>query len=354
VNYGGSQTYTITPNAGYKVAGVIVDGTAIGAVTTYSFSTVTGNHTISATYSALPTYSLTIGLGIGTTGTPATTTSYPQGTVVNYNYALQTGYQNLQVTLDGSPVAASGTVTMNGAHTLATTAQIQSFTITATAGANGTINPSGTTTVNYGGSQTYTITPNAGYKVAGVIVNGINVGVQTSFTVSNVTSNSTISVTFSQIQYTITVIRDLIGSTGNPAGTYTIGTQVAYSIDGQLGFGNVIVKIDGVTISPTSITNAQTQIYSGTILMNADHTVVITAKPFVSAVTYPGSYVAIWGANFGTNGNGATSVSINGISVPFSFGPNSSLTCQLPGSVPPGGPWTVSVVTPNGSAAGSY
>jgi len=37
---------------------------------------------------------------------------------------LQPGYQSLVVTLDGAPVAASGTVTMNGAHILAVSATV--------------------------------------------------------------------------------------------------------------------------------------------------------------------------------------------------------------------------------------
>ncbi len=44
------QTFTITPEANYYVADVLVDGSPAGAVTTYKFSGVTGNHTISATF----------------------------------------------------------------------------------------------------------------------------------------------------------------------------------------------------------------------------------------------------------------------------------------------------------------
>jgi hypothetical protein len=48
------------------------------------------------------------------------------------------------------------------------------YTITATAGDNGTIEPIGNTTVNYGASQTYTITPNAGYEILQVLVDDVN------------------------------------------------------------------------------------------------------------------------------------------------------------------------------------
>ena len=50
VNYGGSQSYTITPDAGYHIADVLVDGSSVGAVTSYNFTNVTANHTISASF----------------------------------------------------------------------------------------------------------------------------------------------------------------------------------------------------------------------------------------------------------------------------------------------------------------
>ena len=52
VNAGSNQTFTITPSSGYTVSGVTVDGSSVGAVTSYTFSNVTANHTINATFTA--------------------------------------------------------------------------------------------------------------------------------------------------------------------------------------------------------------------------------------------------------------------------------------------------------------
>lgn len=52
---GNSITFTIVPSSGYKVQNVKVDGVAIGAKTTYTFSNVTANHSIYATFAALTT-----------------------------------------------------------------------------------------------------------------------------------------------------------------------------------------------------------------------------------------------------------------------------------------------------------
>ena len=50
VKEGESQTFTITPMAGYAISAVLVDGTSVGAVTSYTFENVTGSHTIEARF----------------------------------------------------------------------------------------------------------------------------------------------------------------------------------------------------------------------------------------------------------------------------------------------------------------
>ena len=70
------------------------------------------------------------------------------------------------------------------------------FTVTATAGANGSVTPSGATTVAVGNDETYTIKPNAGYHVADVLVDGSSVGAVTTYTFKNVAEDHTISATF--------------------------------------------------------------------------------------------------------------------------------------------------------------
>ena len=73
------------------------------------------------------------------------------------------------------------------------------YTITASAGANGSISPNGTTAVCQGANQTYTITPASGYHISGVLVDGVsNAGAISSgtYTFSNVTAAHTINVSF--------------------------------------------------------------------------------------------------------------------------------------------------------------
>ena len=69
-------------------------------------------------------------------------------------------------------------------------------TIKATSGANGSISPSGWASVREGWDQTFTITPDKGYAVAKVLVDGKSVGAVTSYTFKNVTKDHTIEAVF--------------------------------------------------------------------------------------------------------------------------------------------------------------
>ena len=70
------------------------------------------------------------------------------------------------------------------------------YTIKATAGTNGSISPSGWTSVRDGRDQTFTITPDKGYAVAKVLVDGKSVGAVKSYTFKNVTKDHTIEAIF--------------------------------------------------------------------------------------------------------------------------------------------------------------
>ena len=122
---GSNKSFVITPNLGYHIADIIVDGVSkmpdslrksIESTSyTYTFSNVTSNHTIQAVF-------------------------------------------------------APG---------------VLQYVITATAGTGGTITPSGDVFVPQFGSQTFTITPDTGYGIKDVLVDGVSVGAVSTYTFDN-------------------------------------------------------------------------------------------------------------------------------------------------------------------------
>ena len=89
MNYGASQTFTITPNTGYHILDVGVDGLSQGALTSYTFNNVTANHTITAAFT-INTYTLTVnyaGNGGGIVSIDPPGSAFGHGTIVTLTAA---------------------------------------------------------------------------------------------------------------------------------------------------------------------------------------------------------------------------------------------------------------------------
>jgi len=71
-----------------------------------------------------------------------------------------------------------------------------SFTISASSGQGGSISPGGTSAISAGGSKTFIITPNSGYAVSSVRVDGANCGATSTYQFTNVSANHTIRASF--------------------------------------------------------------------------------------------------------------------------------------------------------------
>lgn len=98
------------------------------------------------------------------------------------------------------------------------------YTITASAGSHGSISPSGDVTVNQGSDKPFTITPDTGYQIEDVLVDGSSVGAVSSYTFINVTEDHTISATFIIEENGTYALRDI-----GPAGGYIFYDKGSYS-----------------------------------------------------------------------------------------------------------------------------
>ena len=198
VNCGSDISYTITTDPCYSVADVIVDGNSVGAVSSFTFTNVNQNHTITASFIVTP-YTITVSSGANGSISPATGT-VSCGSDATYTITPNACYSIADVVVDGVSVGATPTYTFTNVsndHTISATFAIITYTITATTGANGSVTPSGISVVNCGSNNSYTITPNACYSVADVIVDGVSVGAVSSYDFNNTAANHTISATFS-------------------------------------------------------------------------------------------------------------------------------------------------------------
>ena len=103
-----------------------------------------------------------------------------------------------------------------------------SFTITASAGAGGTISPSGDVVVSRGADQAFSIAPDGAHHVLDVLVDGVSVGAQTAYTFHDVTAAHTIAASFSGDSFSVTATATGRGGvTKSPdQATYAYGSTV--------------------------------------------------------------------------------------------------------------------------------
>jgi hypothetical protein len=256
VNSGANQTITISPNTGYGIANVVVDGTSVGAVSTYTFTNVTANHTISASFS-INTYTITPTAGTGGSISPASAASVNSGANQTITISPNSGYHLVNVLVDGTSVGAVSTYTFTNVtanHTISATFSINTYTVTPSVGTGGVISPASAASVNSGANQTITISPNTGYGIANVLVDGTSVGAVSTYTFTNVTANHTISATFSINTYTIIASVSGIGGTMFPSAALTVpsGGNGTFTITCDAGYHVADIMVDGITAGPVS------------------------------------------------------------------------------------------------------
>lgn len=212
---GDDQPFTITPSEGYEIADVLVDGASVGAVTSYTFSDVQADHTISVTFKEPEAVTHTITATAGSNGSisPSGTVTVEDGTDQTFTITPSEGFEIADVLVDGASVGAVSSYTfenVTGDHTIAATFARDSggggvvtptqYTITAEAGDGGSINPDGRVRVDRGDDQTFRITPDDGYEIADVLVDGESVGAVSSYTFEDVRANHTIEVVFEAVE----------------------------------------------------------------------------------------------------------------------------------------------------------
>jgi hypothetical protein len=162
------------------------------------------------------------------TGTPPSVTSVTYVNPTTLQVTLNTvgasanltgEFYTLNVTNPDGQVASGAIVRVTPA----------SATLTASAGAGGSISPSGATVVTYGQNQSYTITPDACYTIADVLVDGVSVGAVSSYTFNNVSADHTIAASFNAgITGQVTGLTVQQVKTGNTPG-HTTGVKVQYT-----------------------------------------------------------------------------------------------------------------------------
>lgn len=160
---------------------------------TYGRGTWESNLNNAATY--------TIKASAGTNGTisPDGKVSVAAGANQTFTITPNPTHRIVDVIVDSVSLGAISSYTFTNVtsdHIIRAKFDENTVTINATAGANGTISPSGDVDVVLGASQTFNITPNAGYLIENVTVDNVSKGPISTFTFTNVVEKHKIRATF--------------------------------------------------------------------------------------------------------------------------------------------------------------
>jgi hypothetical protein len=282
VTYGSSQIFNISPNVGYSILDVKVDGVSKGNISSYTFSNITTDHTIKASFSITMTITATAenGGSISPSGNVKVNYGSNQTFNINPNADAVGWYSILDVKVDDVSKGNISSYTFTNVttdHTIKAIFSIDTFTITPTTEGGGSISPSGKIKVNYRSSQTFNISPNAGYSILDVKVDGVSKGNISSYTFSNITTDHTIKASFS-ITMTITATAESGGSI-SPLGNVKVayGSSQTFNIVPNTGYNISDVQIDGVSkgnISSYTFSNVTT-----------DHTITVSFSITIFTIT---------------------------------------------------------------------
>ena len=261
-----------TPNIGYAFVNWMENGVPVSSIDGYNF-TANANRVLVA--NIVPAYTLTPSAGANGTISPSAVQTVTSGGSAAFTGTPNTGYAVNQWLVNGTPVQTGGTGYMAsnvaGSASVQVTFKLLTFTVTPSAGANGSISPSTAQTVNSGGSVGFTATPNSGYTVNQWLVN--SVAVQTGgsgYTVNSVTANAAVQVTFKPITYTVTP---------SPGGNGSISPNTVQTVNSGSNLNFSATPNSGYSVSQWSVDGSVVQTGGGSYTLNnvtANHSLSVT------------------------------------------------------------------------------
>lgn len=312
VKDGGTQTFLFTPDdaSQYTLGEVKVNNVPVAVDGfTYTLTDVHKDTTVVASFRTLEgnepkptppeTFKITADAGQGGSVSPSGDVTVAKGSTPSFTFIPESGWQLSEVTVDNQPVAVqdniytfapvTGNATLHAEFERVGAPEPPAdpiVTATVKDGVGGTITPSGVHTVPRGSSPVYSIVPNEGYKVTSIAIDGrSNAFSGTSFTLFNVTNDTTIEVAFGKKQegdvtpdpkfYNITA-EATAGGTITPEGIVPVaeGEAMNFSFAAIDGYELYKVVIDEGTADAETLENEKLPV-NGYRLTNvqADHAI---------------------------------------------------------------------------------
>jgi hypothetical protein len=298
VNYGDTLRDTAVTNTGYTFVNWTVSGgvttVANGAIGTF---VVTGAGTVQANFS-IKVYSLTTTAINGTVAKAPDQTVYDSGTSVTLTATPSTGYHFTTWTGDLASSTNPATIIMTAAKNITGNFAITAYSVTASAGAGGTVKPSGTQSINYNDTLKDTAIANPGYSfVNWTVTGGVATAVSGAAGKFVVAGAGTVQANFAIKTYSFSITSVNGTVTKSPDQTvYDSGTSVTLTAVPSTGYHFMSWSGDltGTTNPAPIIMTSAKNVTAGFVINVPDSPVL--ASPANASVNAAISPVLTWNA----------------------------------------------------------
>ncbi|MBE6753367.1 MAG: hypothetical protein E7559_03275 [Ruminococcaceae bacterium] len=233
---------------------------------------------------------ITVTAGAGGSASPSGEITVADGGSHTIVFLPDEGYVVDEVLVDGKPVSVSGNsykfTNVRDDHTLDVSfKQVvstgETHEVTVTAGKNGSVSPAGTSSVVDGESFTVNISPDDGYAIGSVRVNGVvHEVIGDTFTLSAVTEDTDIVVSFVKDPNIPAYVKHTIKATAGEGGSISPAGNVSVSTGSDMYF--YFVPDEGYVVDMICVDGMDVPDVDGSyhfVNVVGDHTISVTFKP---------------------------------------------------------------------------
>lgn len=255
VNYGSSRTISIEPSEGYIINDVIVDNVSVGPVSTYTFSNIRRDHSVSAVFEPIR-FVISSSDGVGGSIDPSGDIIVNYNTNASFRIYPDLGYHISDLKVDGiskGNVSEFTFYNVRADHEISAEFAINTYKITADCTSGGSISPVGEHMVNYGTDLSFVFSADAGYQIDDVIVDGQSVGKISEYAFNDVSDDHVLNVVFKKV-YKITA-ESSVGGSIDPEGMILVTENSSYdfTISPDPGYRIQEVVVDGLSVGETGL-----------------------------------------------------------------------------------------------------
>lgn len=299
VNYGDDFMMNLSPDRGFSIGSVIVDGENMYTANNYLFNYIEEHHYVAVTFVPNDYTITTNAYGQGTVSESMSFT-YDPANPVNYVFTANAaeGYHISAIVINDAEIDLTG-ITDTYTQTLENVAanyvinaifEINTYNMVSEASLGGTITPEGLQVVNHGTDLTYEIVADEGRYISSITIDGQTTEYTQADNVTNYTqlftsinADHSVSATFAVKHFTITAEVNEEANHGTIDGVSSFSGEFSYGSNQTLNFiPEENYQVSDVVVDGQSIGAVASYEF---VNINADHNVVVSFAPVQYTLT---------------------------------------------------------------------